>query len=289
MNKGLVTVFGGTGNAGGGVVRQMLEAGWKVRAVTRDKDSDKAKAIAGLGTELAVADMDDRASLRAVIEGSDAVYFSGPSLLDRWDIGQASQGINAVDAVREVGTGHFIYQSAQAADSEGVLSVGSKRAVEARIAEVELGATILRPAWFMDNLLTYFPVTEQDGSLVVAMALPSDRTLAMVSVEDIGRAAAAVFAAPEQHRDAVIDLVADTASPSEMAAEIGESVGKPAMAVEVPMEAIEEAWPQGVGLYRWLATKAEESDTKSLKQLVGTPISFKDFVTRAIRPSLVSQ
>ncbi|WP_374413745.1 NmrA family NAD(P)-binding protein [Novosphingobium colocasiae] len=286
MGSGTVTVFGGTGTAGGGVVRAMLDAGWNVRAVTRDTTGDKARAVAALGAEPVAADMEDRVALRAAIGGSDAVYFSGPSLQDRWDIGQAIQGIMVAESVREVGTGHFIYQSAQAGGSRGVLSVGGKRAIEERIAELHLDATILRPGWFMDNFLTYFPVTENDGTLVVAMAMPTDVPLALVCSDDIGRAAAAVFARPDAYRNAEIDLVADVGSTAQMAATIGEIAGKPAVAVEVPMAAIEEHWPQGVDLYKWLATKPAENDTGPLTALVGSPIGFHAWAQEKLAPAL---
>lgn len=286
MKSGTITVFGGTGTAGGGVVRAMLGAGWVVRAVTRDASSDKARAIEALGAKAVVADMEDRQALRRAIEGSDAVYLSGSSLQDRWDVGQAVQGIMVAETVREVGTGHFIYQSAQVAGSRGVLSVGSKRAIEERIAEIHLGATILRPAWFMDNFLTYFPVTENEGTLTVAMALPTEVPLALVCSDDIGRAAAAVLSDADAYRDAEIDLVADVGSTAQMAAIIGEVMGKPAMAVEVPMTAIEEHWPQGVDLYKWLAGKPAENDTAALARLIGTPTGFRQWAEDKLAPVL---
>lgn len=281
-----ITVFGGTGTAGGGVVRALLESGWTVHAVTRDETGDKAKATRALGAETVVADMEDRAALRKAIEGSDAVYLSGASLQDRWDIGQAVQGIMVAEAVREVGTGHFVYQSAQAAGSRGVLSVGSKRAIEERIAELHLDATILRPAWFMDNFLHYFPIAQNEGTLTIAMAMPIDVPLALICSDDIGRAAAAVLAAPDAWRGREVDLVADVGSTAEMAAIVGELTGKPATAVEVPMAAIEEHWPQGVDLYTWLATKPAENDTAALAALVGTPIGFRTWAEAHLAPAL---
>lgn len=286
MSSRTITVFGGTGTAGGGVVRAMLDAGWNVRAVTRDAASDKAKAVEALGAQTVVTEMEDRASLRRAIEGADAVYLSGASLQDRWDIGQAVQGIMVAESAREVGTGHFVYQSAQAAESHGVLSVGSKRAIEERIAELHLEATILRPAWFMDNFLHYFPVTENEGTLIVAMALPTQVPLALVCSDDIGRAAAAIVADPEGSRNRTFDLVADVGSTAQMAAIIGEILGKPATAVEVPMAAIEEHWPQGVDLYTWLAGKPAENDTTDLTRLVSTPIGFRQWAEDKLAPVL---
>ena len=204
-----VAVFGATGTAGGGVMRKLVEAGHSVLALTRDVAGDKARAAAELGAKPVAVDLDDRAAIRAAIEGADAAI--------------------------EVGTPHFIFQSALVGDARGVLSVGSKRAIEERIAELELRATILRPGWFMENLLNYFPVAEQDGKLIVAMALPVDKDNGLIAIDDIGRAAVAIVADGDSFVGREIDLVSDTGSPASMARIIGEEVGRETIAVEVPM------------------------------------------------------
>jgi uncharacterized protein YbjT (DUF2867 family) len=42
----------------------MKTPGWKVRAITRDPDSDAAKALSARNVEVVQADFDDQASLR---------------------------------------------------------------------------------------------------------------------------------------------------------------------------------------------------------------------------------
>lgn len=281
-----VTVFGATGTAGGGVMRQLLAAGWTVKAVTRDASGSKARAIAGSGAQIVEANLDDRASIRAAIAHSDAVYLSGPSLLNRWDIGQAVHGINVADAVREVGNDHLIYQSALVGDAHGVLSVGSKRAIEERIAELQLRTTILRPGWFMDNFLNYFPITEEDGKLVIAMAMPVGKENGLICADDIGRAAVAVMADAKAFTGSEIEVVSDVQSFGGMAAIIGEEMGKPAVPVEVPIAAIEEHWPEGTDLYRWLSTRPTQDSADELHALIGETTSFRQWVRTVLVPRL---
>ena len=74
----IITVFGATGAQGGGLVRAILadtNSEFKVRAVTRDPNSDKAKALAQLGAEIVVADIDDAASIKKTLEGAYGAYF----------------------------------------------------------------------------------------------------------------------------------------------------------------------------------------------------------------------
>ncbi|MFW2830310.1 NmrA family NAD(P)-binding protein [Sphingomonas sp. ID0503] len=281
-----VTVFGATGTSGGGAMRHLLKAGWKVRAVTRDLNTDKARSAAAAGAEPVAADLDDLTSVRKAIEGADAVYLATPSLGNRWDTGQARQGIGVVDAAAEVGVGHLVYQSALVEGARGVLSVGSKRAIEERIAELELPWTVTRPGLFMDNFLTYFPVQEQDGNLVIAMALPPEKPQGLVSAEDIGRAAVAVLADPAAHAGKAYDLVADLVKFGAMAEIIGDEVGRPVTASPVPLDALKEGWPQGVGLYTWLSTRTEQDSTDTLTRLVGEPIDFRRWVRENLTPTL---
>jgi hypothetical protein len=70
----LIVVCGATGGLGGSVARRMLQEGWKVRGITRNKDSAGAKALVEAGAELASANYDDVASLEAAFEGADAIF-----------------------------------------------------------------------------------------------------------------------------------------------------------------------------------------------------------------------
>ena len=63
----IVAVVGATGAQGGGLVRAVLdnpEAGFRVRAVTRNTTSDKAASLAAQGAEVVQADLDDPASVQ---------------------------------------------------------------------------------------------------------------------------------------------------------------------------------------------------------------------------------
>jgi dihydroflavonol-4-reductase len=66
-----VFVTGGTGFIGGTVVRQLRERGDVVVCLVRNPD--KAEKIVGLGCELVEGDLGDSATIRAGIEGCDAV------------------------------------------------------------------------------------------------------------------------------------------------------------------------------------------------------------------------
>ena len=75
----LLTVFGATGNQGGSVIDTVLadpilSHEFRIRAVTRNTASDKAKALAVLGVELVQADLDDVAAVSAAVDGAHTVF-----------------------------------------------------------------------------------------------------------------------------------------------------------------------------------------------------------------------
>lgn len=62
-----IAVMGATGAQGGGLARAILNdpsAGFTVRAITRDVNSDKAQELVRLGAEVVAADLDDPKSLQ---------------------------------------------------------------------------------------------------------------------------------------------------------------------------------------------------------------------------------
>ncbi|HSE12152.1 MAG TPA: NmrA family NAD(P)-binding protein, partial [Rudaea sp.] len=76
-NKKIIAVVGATGAQGGGLVRAICadpEGGFAARAITRDVNSDKARALAALGAEVVAADIDDEAALTAALRGADAAF-----------------------------------------------------------------------------------------------------------------------------------------------------------------------------------------------------------------------
>lgn len=283
MNK-TIAVFGATGTSGGAAMRHLIAAGFHVRAITRNTQSDAARRAASIGAIPVIGDLDDRASIRSAMEGADAVYYVGTSAENRWDIGQAVQGINAVDAAIEVGIGHFVFQSALVADARGVLIMGSKRAIEERLAELPLPTTILRPGFFMENLMRFFIPVEKDGKLVLAIPIPPGKENGLIAAEDIGRAAVAVISDPAKYVGAEIKLVSDVASPDQMARILGEELGCEPHTSYIPLDDIRRDWPQGADDLHWLSTRTTTDTTEDLTALIGKTTSFRAWAREAFVP-----
>ncbi|MCH7516853.1 MAG: NmrA family NAD(P)-binding protein, partial [Bacteroidetes bacterium] len=76
-DKKVIAVLGATGAQGGGLVRAILadkSGDFTARALTRNVNSDKAKALADMGAEVVAADIDDYESLKKAFAGAYGVY-----------------------------------------------------------------------------------------------------------------------------------------------------------------------------------------------------------------------
>ncbi len=69
-----IVVTGATGRQGGALARRLVRDGWRVRALNRDANSKKARALRGAGIDVVQGDMSDEASLAAAFAGAHGVY-----------------------------------------------------------------------------------------------------------------------------------------------------------------------------------------------------------------------
>ena len=78
-----ILVTGATGQQGGAVARELLARGHKVRAMTRNPDGPKAKALADLGATVVRGDLDDETSLDGALQGIWGVF----GVQNSWEAG----------------------------------------------------------------------------------------------------------------------------------------------------------------------------------------------------------
>ncbi|HBZ4101557.1 TPA: NmrA family NAD(P)-binding protein [Klebsiella pneumoniae] len=118
-------VFGATGQQGGAVARALKARGKTVRAFVRDAQSDKARALAGLGIKLVVGDLFDRASIDRAMQGVNRVFSvqtSSPSGLVS-DEQEVMQGKAIADSAVAANVEFLVYSSGGAA-GKGLTGMG---------------------------------------------------------------------------------------------------------------------------------------------------------------------
>src|SRR5579862_8345633 len=93
-----VVVTGSTGKQGGTVARNLLARGHKVRAVTRDPNSNQAKLLANAGATVVAASLEDTAAITKALEGATSLF--AMTVPSGGAEAETRQGIAAADAAK---------------------------------------------------------------------------------------------------------------------------------------------------------------------------------------------
>ncbi|WP_115560798.1 NmrA/HSCARG family protein [Xanthomonas arboricola] len=138
-----ILVTGATGTIGSLVVQGLADAGAQVHALVRQ--TGKRAFPAGV-TEV-VADLTDVASMRAALSSARTLF-----LLNAVTPDEVTQALIALNLAQEAGIERIVYLSVIHADKfTNVPHFTGKHTVERMIESLEIPATILRPAYFMQN------------------------------------------------------------------------------------------------------------------------------------------
>jgi uncharacterized protein YbjT (DUF2867 family) len=246
----IVLVTGATGHQGGAAVQHLRERGFPVRALTRDPEQPKARALVGHGTEVVRGDMEDEASLRRAMDGVYGVH-SVQDWLQAGIEGEIRQGIRVASAAKRSNISLFVYSSVASADQRtGIPHFDSKFRIEETIRGTGMHYMIVRPVFFMENWLVMRHAIEGG-----AFGLPLDPAtrLQMVAVDDIGGVAATAFERPGKWQGRAIELAGDELSMSELAKAFTRTSGREVCYVQVPWDEFEQqAGKELTLMYRWL-------------------------------------
>lgn len=215
MNLKQALIFGATGNIGGATSRELLNRGWLVRAVTRNPESQKAKALAEAGADIVQADMEDINSIKNVFDGITIVLS-----VQNWYLcgaeGEIRQGKLVADAAKAADVNHLVYISAgDGQENSGVPHFDSKVEVQKYLQSLQIPFTVIRPAPFMELLAEkkFFPQLSTWGSMT--KIIDWDTKLPWVSIHDIAFSIANIIENPENWIGKELDLVGDVKSMAE--------------------------------------------------------------------------
>jgi uncharacterized protein YbjT (DUF2867 family) len=174
-----ILVTGSTGTIGTQVLAFLDGNGAEVRALTRTPE--KARFPAGVTP--VKGDLSDIDSVRAALHGVSALFLLAPNAPD-----ELTQAMLTLDAARAAGVKGIVYLSVFKGEAYAdVPHFASKMTVERMIRAAGLPATILRPAYFIQNDLRQKDALLGGG--VYGMPI-GDRGISMVDIRDIGEAAA---------------------------------------------------------------------------------------------------
>ncbi|MCR1565883.1 NmrA/HSCARG family protein [Mixta sp.] len=174
-----IFVTGATGRVGQHVVKQLVKRGAAVRVLTRDP----SKANLPSGVDVVQGDMLDVDSLRKAFTNVSTLFLLNTVAGDEF-----TQAIITLNIAREYGVKRVVYLSVLHADRfVNVPHFAVKSGAERMLEKMGFSATILRPAYFIDNDLMIKDVIFNHG--VYPMPIGS-KGIAMVDVRDIAEVAA---------------------------------------------------------------------------------------------------
>jgi len=265
----IVLVTGATGRQGGAVARELLARRYRVRAMTRKPDSEKARELADLKAEIVRGDFDDTASLTKAVAGVWGVF----SVQNSWEVGppgEIEQGIRFARLCRNAGVSYFVYSSVGSADRRtGIPHFESKWDIEETVRKLEFPShTVIRPVFFMENFLApWLSNGLEEGKL--ALPLDPATPLQMIAVEDIGQFVAWAF---ENHRKLnghAIDIAGDERTMPEAAKIIGDAAEREIEFVSTPIEEVRKASADMARMYEWFNEVGYDVDIKALSKMTG--------------------
>lgn len=209
----IIAVLGATGAQGGGLVRSILSdknGEFKVRALTRDVNSDKARALANMGAEVLAVDIDNEESLNKAFNGVYGVY----AVTFFWEHfspeKETAQAKSIANAAKNSGVKHIIWSTLE--DSRNWIPLSDNRMptlgngkykvphfdakgeADKYFSEQKLPVTFLLTSFYWENFI-YFgmgPKKGPDGKLTLNIPI-GDQKLPGISAEDIGRSAYNIF------------------------------------------------------------------------------------------------
>jgi uncharacterized protein YbjT (DUF2867 family) len=224
-----------------------MRLGYDVHALTRKPESEAARQLEKEGATIAVASFDDEEALGRALKGVDTVF----AMSTPYEAGadrETRQGIALVDAAKAAGVRHVVYTSVASADRKtGIAHFDSKAVVERHLQASGVPCTILAPVFFMSNLTS--PGSIREGALM--MALPANRRLQVVAVEDIGALAVLIIDQPERALGRRIEIASDELTPAQMAEVIARVTGRTVRFAELPMANLRAASAELATMYEW--------------------------------------
>src|SRR5262245_12076987 len=165
MQKPLITVVGAASKQGRSVAHALLDSGrYRVRALTRSRDSASALAVALRGAEVAVVPLQPgmQSEFTAAMRGSTGAFLMTPPIVrvppadDEFIIGR-----ELADAAAAAGVEHVVFsglENVEARTSGGKWAphFTDKARVEAHIRSLPVRSSFVYLALFYTNFLEYY-------------------------------------------------------------------------------------------------------------------------------------
>lgn len=246
MADKIIAVVGATGAQGGGLARAILndaQGGFRVRALTRDVNAEKAKALAAAGAEVVAADVDDPESLKRAFTGAHGAYcvtFYWAHMQPEKEMAEARA---LAQAAKAAGVKHAIWSTLE--DTRKFIPLSDDRMPtlmekykvphfdvkgesDKFFTEAGVPTTFLLTSFYWDNFISFGmgPKKGPDGKLAITLPM-GDKKLPGISAEDIGKCAYGIFKRGSELIGKTVGIAGEFVTGAEMAAAFSKALGQP--------------------------------------------------------------
>ena len=283
-----ILVAGATGTIGRRLVPLLVERGHQVRALVRSEG--KAVGVARCGAEAVVGDWDDPASVEQAMDGIDTLFLLTPS-----HPRAAEWASVALVGAKRAGVSRVVRLSTPPPGAGGSTDNTYQHGhTEREIHDSGLGFTILRPNFFMQNLLLSAPTLLADSSIYWGLG---EGRVGLVDVGDIAEVAARVLTDARWDGATYTLTGPQSLTFHDVAGALSRALGRQVKYVPVSLAAVEEAC-LAMGLGGWYASMTRDYSkayaegwgdltTNAVEQITGRPArSFATFAREEIAPAL---
>ncbi|NNH63437.1 NmrA/HSCARG family protein [Rhizobium laguerreae] len=220
----LIAIAGAMSKQGRSVAAALLESQrFRVRALTRKKDSPEALRLEERGAEIVAVPLElgRQKDLVAAFKGADGAFLMTPPIAPPETI-EAPLGRQLADAAVEAGVGHIVFSTLENVDK---ITGGTKYAPhftdKARVADyirsLPISHSFIMPAFFYTNLLEYYVPRMEGDTLLLPVYLPEDFRAPFVDpLTATGPVVLEIFSNSERYNGKTLPIVGDIISPREM-------------------------------------------------------------------------
>ncbi len=243
-NGKIIAIVGATGAQGKGLIDAILNdksGEYKVRALTRNMGSDKAKVLAQRGVEVVDANVDDKNSLVKAFKGAYGAY----CVTFFWEhFSPEKENLHAknmAEAAKEAGVQHVIWSTLE--DTRNWIPLSDDRMPtlhgkykvphfdakgESNVYFEKSGVpyTLLNTSFYWENFI-YFGLGPQkgpDGSYAITFPM-GDKKLPGIASDDIGKCAFSIFKAGTEYQGKTVSIAGEHLTGKQMASAFSKHLG----------------------------------------------------------------
>jgi uncharacterized protein YbjT (DUF2867 family) len=253
MTKKIIAVAGATGAQGGGLVRAIerdKDGPFTARALTRDVNSDAARALAALGADVVAADLDQPDSVRKAFEGAYGAFCVTFYWAHLSPTRETANAVTLAHAAKDAGVQHAIWSTLEDTrqwvpldDDRMPTLMGqykcphfdAKGEADHVYADLRVPTTWLLTSFYWDNAISFGtgPKPGPDGTLAITMPM-DDKKLPAIAAEDIGRCAYGLFTRGDAFIGKRVGIAGEHLTGQQMAEKFSRALGREVRYNNVP-------------------------------------------------------